>query len=110
MFNNCVNEFVCEQSCADRRCVRGCDHGADVAGRNHDCSCLLTVSLTDDVNSLKRDEKAHCRHLRRGSPQLGNLAASVQREFLSVIMRIDRAFYAVRWWMQAAPKYWGGGE
>jgi len=71
MFNNCICEFVCEQSCSDHHCVRGCDHGADVAGRNHDCSCLLTVSVTDDVDCLKRDGEAHRRHLRRGSPQLG---------------------------------------
>jgi len=57
MFSNCIYEFVCEQSCADHHCVRGCDHGADVAGRNHDCSCLLTESLTDDVHCLERDEK-----------------------------------------------------
>jgi len=69
MFNSCIYEFVCEQSCADRPCVRGCDHGADVAGRNHDCSCLLTVSLTDDVDCLQRDGKTHRRHLRRRSPQ-----------------------------------------
>jgi len=31
MFNNCSYEFVCEQSCADHHCMRGCDHGADVA-------------------------------------------------------------------------------
>jgi len=69
----CIYEFVCQQSCADQHCVRVCDHGADVAGRNHDCSCLLTVSLTDG--------KVHRRHLRRGSPQLANLADSNQREF-----------------------------
>jgi len=46
MFNNCIYEFVCEQSCADRHCVRGCDYGADVVDRNHDCSCLVTVSVT----------------------------------------------------------------
>jgi len=59
MFSNCIYEFVCEQSCADRHCVRGCDHGADVAGRNNDCSCLLTVSATDDVDCSKRDGKPH---------------------------------------------------
>jgi len=79
MFNNCIYEFVCEQSCADQHCVRGCDHGADIAGRNHACSCLVTVSATDDVDCLKRDGKAHRRHLRRGSAQLGNLAHSSQR-------------------------------
>jgi len=87
MFNSCIYEFVCEQSCADHHCVRGCDHGADVAGRNHDCSCLLTVSVTDDVDCLKRDRKAHRRHLRRGSPQLGNLADSSQREFRVITIR-----------------------
>jgi len=55
-----------EQSCSDQHCVRGCDHGADVAGRNHDCSYLATVSLTDDIDCLKRDGKAHRQHLRRG--------------------------------------------
>jgi len=81
MFNNCIYEFVCEQSFTDHHCVRGCDPGADVAGRNHDLSCLLTVCATDDVDCLKRDDKAHRRHLRRGSLQLGNLADSNQREF-----------------------------
>jgi len=61
-------------------CVRGCDHGADVAGRSHDCSCLVTVSVTDDIDCLKRDGKAQRRHLRRGTPQLGNQADSNQRE------------------------------
>jgi len=77
MFDNCIYEFVCEQSCADQHCMRRCDHGA-VAGHNHDCSCLVKVSVTDDINCLKRDGKAHRRHLRRGSPQLGNQADSNQ--------------------------------
>jgi len=74
MFDKCIYEFVREQSCADQHCVSGCDHGADVAGRNPDCSYLVTVSVTDDIDCLKRDGKAHRRHLRRGSPQLSNLA------------------------------------
>jgi len=59
MFNNCgpICELVCERSCADHYCVMA--HGADVAGRNHDCFWLVTVSATDDINCLKRDEKAH---------------------------------------------------
>jgi len=81
MFNNCIYEFVSEQSCADHHYVRGCDHGADVAGRNRDCSCLVTVSITDDVDCLKSDGKAHRRHLRRGSSQLGNQADSNRREY-----------------------------
>jgi len=65
MFNNCIYEFVCDRSCADHHCVRGYDHGADIAGRNHDCSCLVThLSVTDDIDCLKCDGKAHRRHLR----------------------------------------------
>jgi len=48
--------------CADHCCVKGCKHCADVASRNHDCSCLLTVSVTGDADCLKRDGKAHHRH------------------------------------------------
>jgi len=83
MFQNCIYEFICEQSCADHHCVRGCDHGADVSGRNHDLSCLVTVSVTDDrpIDCLKCDGKANRRHFRRCSPQFGNLADSNQHEF-----------------------------
>jgi len=41
MFNNCIYEFVCEQSCADHHCVIGCDHCADVAGPNHNMTVLV---------------------------------------------------------------------
>jgi len=89
-------QFVCERSCADQHCVRGCDHGADVAGHNNDCSCLVTVSVTDDIDCLKRDGKAHRRHLRRGSPQLCNQADNNQREFR--VLTIPRCAGSHRRW------------
>jgi len=47
------------------------------------------VTATDDVDCLKRDGKARRRHVRRGSPQLGNLADSNQREFRSSRQSLD---------------------
>jgi len=61
MFNNCNYELVRERSCADHHCVRGCDHGAEVAGRNHDRSYLVTVNKirTKVINENKQSLQTH---------------------------------------------------
>jgi len=69
VFNSCIYEFVGEQSCAGHHCVRGCDHGADVAGRKRDCSCLVTVSVTgrDGHETLKPETETRRRCVSRPS-------------------------------------------
>jgi len=43
------------------------------------------VSVTDDVDCIKCDRKAHRRHLRRGSPLWGSEADSNQNKLLRVL-------------------------
>jgi len=43
------------------------DHVAGDVDCNHDCSCRVTVCITDDFHCVKLDETEHQQHPRRGS-------------------------------------------